>query len=127
MIAAIAIAAAHSVGWSTQPLTLTDGRTFAVLNFDRHTSIVLKTNGQRLVEHYFWVRYWASSRNRDSMFQEARALAPALYGVADSLGYTLMELSPSQPLLFRLLPLGAVSLHIRFTRDTTGTWHEVAK
>src|SRR5262245_51832256 len=99
-------AALYARAWSTQSLVLRDGRTFAVLNFDRHVTIQIGPDGSREAEHYFWVRYYSHSRSTDGMLEEARALAPVLSPMADSLGYTLMQLSPSRPLLSQTFPLG---------------------
>lgn len=115
----------HVRGWSTQPLTLADGRRFDVLNFDRHVSYGLQSDGRRTERRYFWVRYYATSSDSEAMLAEARSLAPALYPIADSLGFELMQLSPSHPILVRWFPLGVVSTNIEFARDSSGAWSEV--
>jgi hypothetical protein len=111
-------------GWSTQPLTLRDGRRFDVLNFDRHVSYTLSANGTRHTEHSFWVRYYANTTDLDSLRAEARHLAPALFPIADSLGYAHLKLEPSRPVFLRHFPLAVLSLTMDFVRDSSGAWQE---
>jgi hypothetical protein len=112
-------------GWSTQPLNLRDGRSFDVLNYDRHTSYMLSPDGARHTEHYFWVRYYANTTGLDSVRAEARLLAPVLFPIADSLGYSRLKLEPSRPLFLRQFPLAVFSLTLEFARDSGGPWHEI--
>ena len=115
----------YSRGWATQDWRLADGRTIQVLNWDRHLSITVDPSGgapER--DSYFWVRYYAESRDRESMLAEARGLAPLLFPTADSLGYMTMQLDPSYPVGSRLFPIAVVSWHVRFKRDSAGKWKE---
>ena len=111
-------------GWSTQPLTLTDGRRFDVLNFDRHVSYTLSADGTRHTEHSFWVRYYANTADLDSLQAEARHLAPVLFPIADSLGYSHLKLEPSRPVFLRHFPLAVFSFTLNFVRDSSGVWRE---
>ena len=112
-------------GWSTQPLELADGRTFQVLNFDRHVSYMLERSGQTTTDRYFWVRYYSSSSDQTTMLAEARTLAPALWPIADSLGFQALVLQPSYPVLFRHFPLAVVSWALRYESTSGRGWHEV--
>lgn len=120
----ITLATMHARGWATQPLQLTDGRVFQVLNFDRHVSVTLSPDGTRETEHMFWVRYYANTKDAEGMLAEAKSLAPTLFPIADSLGYSILRLTPSKPIFTRLLPLGVISREVRFERDSTGAWSE---
>ena len=124
VLAAAVLAALHSRGWATQPLVLADGRTFDVLNFDRHTSIMLSMDGTRETEEMLWVRYYASSSDADAMVAEAKTLAPALFPIADRLGLDILRLSPSRPIFVELLPFGVFSSDVRFERNSAGVWRE---
>ena len=85
---------AYSHAWATEPLRLPDGRVFQVLNFDRHTSYSLGRDGSRQQEQYFWVRYYTNASAPDSVSQEARHLAAALY-----IGYYVYSPIWEHPLL----------------------------
>jgi hypothetical protein len=115
----------YARAWSTHAWRLADGRSFQVLNWDRDLSIALDPAGAKVgTDSYFWVRYYASSRNRDSMLVEARGLAPLLYPIADSLGFQSLHLDPSYPVGSRTFPLAVISWHLRFKRDRAGRWKE---
>ena len=112
-------------GWSTQPLQLRDGRTFQVLNFDRHVSYAVAPDGHTSASRYFWVRYYSSTSDQAAMLAEARTIAPALWPIADSLGFQALVLQPSYPLLFRHFPLAVVSWTLRYEAAPGRGWHEV--
>ena len=107
----------YSRGWSTQRLDLPDGRTYDVLNWDRHTSITIESDGRRTSEEYFWVRYYTNSRDFEAMRTDARALAPALTRFADTLGLKKMKVEATHPLLWRHFPIVVYSAWIRLVRD----------
>jgi hypothetical protein len=114
----------YSRGWSTQPLTLSDGRSFEVLNFDRHISYLVDRDGSRTTEHSFYVRYYSDAEGMDAMGAEARDLAPSLFPIAERLGYSILKLQAARPLLFRHFPLVIFSTNLRFVRDSAGAWRE---
>ena len=124
VVAIVTAAYFYSRGWSTQLLRLPDGRTYDVLNWDRHVSIVIEPDGGRTTEHYFWVRYYSGTRDLDAMRREARDIAPFIGHFADSLGYRTLQLDPAYPLLFRHFPIVVFSTPMRFVRDSTGQWQE---
>ena len=120
----VALAFLYSRGWATQPLVLADGRRFDVLNFDRHLSIVVQPDGSRTSERMLWVRYWSDADEFAAMRAEARSIAPALFPVAERLGYSTVKLDPSRPVLARRFPLALTSVAVRFDRDARGAWQE---
>lgn len=124
MVAIVAAAYLYWRGWKTQLLRLPDGRTYDVLNWDRHVSLILEPDGRRSAEHYFWVRYYSDTRDLNAMRREASDIAPFIWHFADSLGYRTLQIDPAYPLLFRHFPIAVFSTPIRFVRDSTGHWQE---
>lgn len=124
----VVVAIVHSRLWATQPLRLPDGRSFAVLDFEPHTSVSLAPDGTQTTEEMFWVRYYANyPEDSAAVIAEARNLAPALYAIADGLYLDIMRLSPSRPIFVRAFPLGVASRELRFERDSLGGWYEVGR
>jgi hypothetical protein len=126
LAAMLVLGTLYSRAWSSEPLALADGRAFDVLNFNRHVSYIVELDGSRRTEHLFWVRYWANTEGTDAMRVEARQLAPALFPIAEQLGYGILKLEPADPLLLRRFPLVIWSTPLRYERDSTGTWREIA-
>jgi hypothetical protein len=124
LVALALLAFLYYRGWSTELLSFSDGRSFDVLNYDRHVSYTILRDGSRTSERMFWVRYY-SNVDGEASLDEARQLAPNLFPVAESLGYTILRLDPSHPLFRRHFPLAVLSYRLRFERDTSGHWHEV--
>jgi hypothetical protein len=124
LLAIVTAAYLYSRGWRTQLLRLPDGRTYDVLNWDRHTSINVGPDGGRTTEQYFWVRYYSSTRDISAMRREASDIAPFIYHFVDSLGYRTLQIDPAYPLLFRHFPIAVLSTSMRFVRDSTGQWQE---
>lgn len=112
--------------WSTESLRLNDGREFAVLNFDRHVSFRVGPGNVRDTVRYFWVRYYANTREPDALVSEARELAPALFPIAQQQGFNRLQLDPSRPIFLRHFPLAIVSRSVRFERNAFGEWHEAS-
>ena len=124
---ALGLGVLYGRGWTTQPLILADGRRFEVLNFDRHLSILVHPDGSRSSERMLWVRYWSEGTDRASMQAEARSIAPALYPLAERLGYSTVKMDPSRPVLVRRFPLALTSVMVRFDRDSSGAWRETSQ
>lgn len=124
MVAIITAAYLYSLGWKTQLLRLPDGRTYDVLNWDRHVSLIIEADGRQSTEHYFWARYYSDTRDLDAMRREARDIAPVIWDYADSLGYRKVQIDPAYPLLFRHFPIVVFSTPMRFVRDSAGHWQE---
>jgi hypothetical protein len=122
---AVLLLAAYFLHTSTKPLTLSDGRRFDVLQYDRNTlALYDPKTGQWDREQRLLVKYYSNSRDRDSMLVEARALAPALFRIADSLGLRVLFLEPAKPLFLRSYPLLIITWHVRFVHDSSGVWEE---
>jgi hypothetical protein len=120
----VTAAYSYSRGWKTQLLRLPDGRTYEVLNWDRHVSLILEPDGRRSAEHNFWMRYYSNAKGIDAMRREARDIAPFICHYADSLGYRTLQIDPAYPLLFRHFPIAVFSTPMRFVRDSAGHWQE---
>jgi hypothetical protein len=114
----------YARGWTTQQLVLQDGRSYEMLNWDRHLSITVDPGGTTSRDTYFWVRYYSNYRSLDAMTAEAKRIAPQIWQFADSLRYTQMKVEPTYPLLFRHFPILTFSTTVWYTRDSAGTWHE---
>jgi hypothetical protein len=121
----VVLAFLHHRGWSTEPMRLADGREFRVLNFDRNVSYMVDAKGRWSADRYFWVRYYAHSSDRERMRDEARSIAPALFPVADSLGFQALKVEPARPLLLEVFPVEVWSVSVRFVRGPSGAWTEV--
>jgi hypothetical protein len=115
----------YSAGWSTQRLTLRDGRSYDVLNWDRHISYSVAPDGRRSAEQYFWVRYYSRFRQPAQMLQEARGLLLVVSPVAESAGYAMVKIEPSYPSLSERFPVAVHSWSVTFARDSVGLWREV--
>ena len=104
---------------------LADGRKFQILNWDRHTQITMSSAVvPESASYYFWVRYITSTHDPDSMATEARELAPLLYRIADSLGFSKLHLDPTYRVSSGVLPNETFSLNLVFERGADGRWIE---
>lgn len=126
ILCVLALLIAYYRSWSTEPMVLPNGQEFAVLKFDRHTSYVVASDGATAKDEFLWVRYYANGPDASRDTLEARALAPEIYRLADSLQLATIELQPTRPLLARHFPLIVSSWMLRFTRDSSGNWGEVS-
>ncbi len=122
---ATVLIAGYLLHTTTKTLGLRDGRQFRLLQYDRNTlALYDPKTGKWDREQRLLVKYYSDRRKRDEMVAEARALAPAFFPIADSLGLRILLLEPSKPLLTRSFPLLVTSWNVRFVHDNSGPWRE---